>query len=216
MTLRIDPHVPRPCGDLDRAMDELGFAEVPAELHQQTIICDLNLSDVERRQTYRTLTRRMLKKAASMNLKTIHADASEIGAYLAMHRRAAGQKGYGVPDQRWLEALLASESAWLVLTRHEGNLVGGGVFALGAHTVHYLYGATDPGFDGPALYDTFAWVMQQASTGGRRWFDLGGLPHEDDGVAFFKRGWGGREVAFSTEQELVMRPFANRTYGLVR
>jgi hypothetical protein len=216
MTLRIDPHAVKPCDDLEQRLVNLGFATVSAELHQQTIVCDLTTTPDERRKSYRTLTRRMLKKAASLGLVTSLGDRSEVEAYLTMHRRAAGAKGYGVPDERWLMALLDSGAAWLVLTRQEDRLVGGGMFALGSHTVHYLYGATDPDFDGPALYDTFEWVIQRATDDDRRRFDLGGLPSDDDGVAFFKRGWGGQKIAFSAEGERVLRPWADRTWQVVR
>jgi hypothetical protein len=216
MTLRIDPHVAQPCESLETRLANLGFVSVPPELHQQTIVCDLTPKQEERRKGYRTLTRRMLTKAGTLGLTTAMGGKADIAAYLAMHRRAAGEKGYGVPDEAWLEVLVASGVGWLVLTRHEDQLVGGGLFALGSKTVHYLYGATDPDFDGPALYDTFEWVMDQGALVGRTRFDLGGLPSADDGIAFFKRGWGGSAGAFSTERERTLRALALGTYRLVR
>jgi hypothetical protein len=216
MTLRIDPHVAQPCEPLETRLADLGFVTVPPELHQQTIVCDLTPSAVERRKGCRTLTRRMLKKAGTLGLKTGLGGNADIPAYLAMHRRAAGEKGYGVPDEAWLETLIDSGIGWLVLTRQDDRLVGGGLFALGANTVHYLYGATDPDFDGPALYDTFEWVMDQGAEAGCSRFDFGGLPSMEDGIAFFKRGWGGDEKAFSAEQMRVLRMIAERSWRLLR
>ncbi|MBC7543479.1 MAG: GNAT family N-acetyltransferase [Candidatus Sericytochromatia bacterium] len=216
MSLRVDPHLPLPALTAASGLADLGFAPAPAELHQQTIRCDVSGSEADMLAGFRTLTRRMIKKAGNAGLSTEFGTADDLASYLVMHGTAASQKGYGQPQTDWCKALLGSGLAWLALTRQGDRVVGGGVFARGARTVHYLYGATDPQFEGPALYDVFWSVMRHAKALGCSVFDLGGLPDAEDGIAFFKRGWGGREVRFLTERERVVQPLALGTWTWVR
>lgn len=207
MSLRIDPHRPLPANDLETALVESGFASVPAEFHQATVCVDLTLDADAMWRSVRSTARNQIRRAERELTSTIGglADAAE---YIAFHAVAAEDKGYRSLDEGWLESLLQTGRAWLVLNRCDGKLVGAGVFGLGGRTVHYLYGARDRSFRGPSFYGAFWHVIQHAKAQGFARCDLGGLPYHNEGVAFFKRAFGGQELMFTDERECILRPVA--------
>jgi hypothetical protein len=216
MAVRIDPHLPLPENNLDIGMQSSGYAIALPELHRHTVKIDLTLSEKQLLAGFRSLTRRHLRKSGSFGLTTRPGTAADIADYLALHRPAATRNHYGLQNPAWLHALMASGLGYLVISKAQGRMVGGAWFLAGSRTLHYLYGATDAEFAGPALYEAFWQALTMARGLGLTSFDLGGLPLDHPGIAFFKQGFGGQVCHFSEEWERVLRPHAYHSWQWVR
>jgi lipid II:glycine glycyltransferase (peptidoglycan interpeptide bridge formation enzyme) len=215
MSIRLDPHQPHPAGALAATLAAEGFKETPAELHQRTVCVDLTQSSETMWKGFRSTARNQIRHAEK-ELSTTFATVAEVPTYIAMHAAAAEDKGYETLDTGWLTTLLQTGRCLLVLSRLDDRVVGGGVFGLGGQTVHYLYGARDRAYRGPAFYAAFWEMIRHAKEQGFARFDVGGLPDDNEGVSFFKRAFGGQEVTFTEEQELVIRSMAHASWHQIR
>lgn len=87
------------------------------------------------------------------------------------------------------------EAGRLVLLRHNGRLVGGGVVLFDRYAVHYFQGAVDRENSAVkphmVLYD---WLVRTAAARGLRYVNLGGINVGNESLAEFKRGWGAKPL----------------------
>jgi hypothetical protein len=217
MSLHLDPHLDDAAGDVQDRLQAYGFdVAATSDFHPRTVQVNLDLPEDALRNGFRELTRRMLKKAEKEGVVSRFGEPEDINAYLSLHGAAAAEKGYGQPHGPWLLAAIAADRGLLVLTEHGGELIGGAFILRGPASLYYMYGATKPGYRGPASYHAMWHLMRWGRSVGIRRFDLGAVPEEHDGIAFFKRGFGGTEVIAMPEMELIYRPATNRLWQTIK
>jgi len=82
----------------------------------------------------------------------------------------------------------------LYLSRHEGNIIAGGVMECYKGQVLYGYGAADPDHLDLRPYYAFIWKsIEDACVNGCRTYDFGRTSYDNTGLIQFKKNWGTRE-----------------------
>lgn len=214
LLLHIDPAQPQTATAVRDAFVAQGFHRAPvANFHPRSLQIDLRQSEADLWVSFRKRTHGMLKKAERDGLQSWFGSSTDVPVYAALHAAAAHQKHYGLADEPWMHQALNAGRARLVLTRDQDEIIGGAFVLLGPATLYYMYGATKPGYKGPASYHAIWHLLRWAREAGMAQCDLGALPEDQEGIVLFKRGFGGVEHMAMPEMERVFRPTA---YGFLR
>jgi lipid II:glycine glycyltransferase (peptidoglycan interpeptide bridge formation enzyme) len=164
-------------------------------------------------------------------------DASDTDAIDALHglvgetQRRAGfpMPSLGRYQVAW-RALAGAGRAAILEARREGELLASGMVVVGGDRSYYLFSGSRREERGePKRYASYAlqWAMLRlARERGAREHDLWGIAPADaspdhpwHGVGLFKKGFGGREVAWAGSWDLVVDPTLyrlRRTLGIAR
>ena len=155
--------------------------------------------------------RRAVRKAEKSELSVEF--SRDLEAVRAFHRLLClTRKRHGVPPQPFdffeqiHRDVLASGKGWVVLARHKGQPIAGGVFFHFGKTALYKFGASDDAMqhlraNNLVMARAIDWYAQNGFTS----FDFGRTSVHNEGLRNFKLGWG------STERQIEYVRLAPRT-----
>lgn len=213
--VRIDPELEDPDGSIAAVLRELGWRPAPEIQPQKTQVIDLTLSEDELMAGLRKKTRQTLRKAQGAT-EVVSAGPDRLPEF---HRTLAGTMDrVGLPfrSERFFrtlwDAYAPHDQAILLLAQTDAGEVVSGTFLVGwGRTLVALYGGTSAaGRDLNSKYLINWEGLRRAKAAGYTRYDLWGLPNE--GITYFKQGWGGREVNYVGAWDLVVDPFGARLF----
>jgi peptidoglycan pentaglycine glycine transferase (the first glycine) len=213
--LRIDPELEDPDGSIAAVLRQLGWRPAPEIQPQKTQVIDLSLSEEELLAALRKKTRQTLRKAEG-ETEVVEAGPERLGEF---HRTLAGTMDrVGLPFRseaffrKLWDAYAPHGQAKLLLAQTETRLVVSGTFLVGwGPRIVALYGGTNA--EGRKLNSKYLinWeALKRAKAAGYAAYDLWGLPNE--GITYFKQGWGGRQVDYVGAWDLVVDPVGARLF----
>lgn len=217
--------------------ETLGFRPAPQTIQPpRTIVIDIAADDEVILARMNQGTRRKIRQSLKNGVRYFEATAADAIRFAELMQVTGERNQFGVHGEnyyRMAHALFAPRDAALILAEHEGDILAGVFVAAvdGASNgqAWYLYGASaDIKRDLMASYGVQWAAIQWAKGRGCAWYDLWGVPDEDDttleaqfqtrsdglwGVYGFKRGWGGRVMRSLGAWDM---PTLKPVYGLYR
>ena len=214
--LRIDPEVEDPDGSVAAALRDLGWRPAPDIQPRSTRIVDLSLSEDELMAGLRKKTRQSLHRAQGEDVRVVRAGAGRLPEF---HRTLAGTMDrVGLPSRSlgffrdlWAAYDAAGQAMLLLAETGAGEVVSGTLLVGWGPRLVALYGGTNAkGRELNAKY-LINWAgLTHAKAAGYELYDLWGLPNE--GITYFKSGWGGRQVDYVGAWDLVVDPVGARIF----
>jgi lipid II:glycine glycyltransferase (peptidoglycan interpeptide bridge formation enzyme) len=214
--VRIDPELEDPDGAVAVALRGFGWRPAPDIQPRSTRIVDLTLTEEDLLAGLRKKTRQSLHRAQDDSSRVILAGPARIPD---LHRTLAGTMDRaGLPFRtvgffRDLWAAYApAGQAMLLLAETPAGEVTSATFLVGCGPrLVALYGGTTE--EGRKRNDKYLvnWeALRRAKAAGYTAYDLWGLPNE--GITYFKSGWGGRQVDYVGAWDLVVDPLGARLF----
>jgi peptidoglycan pentaglycine glycine transferase (the first glycine) len=207
--LRIDPELEDPDGSLATTLRDAGWRPAPDIQPPATRVIDLARPEEAIWADVRKKTRQLVRRAERDGVVVVSGGLERIPD---LHRvLATTMERVGLPFRTegfyrdlW-SAYAPTDRAMLLLAEAEGEVASASLLIGWGPRIVALYGGTTPA--GRRLDAKYAlnWeVLKRARAAGYRTYDGWGLPNE--GIAFFKAGWGGREVRYVGAWDLVIDP----------
>jgi peptidoglycan pentaglycine glycine transferase (the first glycine) len=233
IAVRIEPRVER--GSAAAALfDDAGLRRVPETLQTpDTRLVDLLPDDEALLATFDKDTRYAIRRSAREGVVTdVVDDPGDEAAVRALHgivTETLARAGYRLPSlERYLLAwhgLAGAGRARIITARHEGSLESAGLLVIqGARSIYLYAGSIREGRGETKRFASYAvqWRMMQTARGlGARVHDLWGVAPADAtpehpwyGYSLFKKGFGGRFVAWAGSWDLVVDPLLYRLRGV--
>jgi lipid II:glycine glycyltransferase (peptidoglycan interpeptide bridge formation enzyme) len=214
--LRIDPELEDPDGALAATLRELGWRPAPDIQPRSTRIVDLSRTEDELMAGLRKKTRQSLHRAQNEDVTVVQAGADRLPEF---HRTLAGTMDrVGLPSRSlgffrdlWAAYDAAGQAMLLLAETGAGEVVSGTFLVGWGPRLVALYGGTNAhGRDLNAKYLVNWAGLTHAKAAGYRLYDLWGLPNE--GITYFKAGWGGRQLDYVGAWDLVVDPLGARIF----
>lgn len=216
--LRIDPELGDPDGSVAMALRSLGWRLAPDIQPRSTRIIDLARTEEELLADLRKKTRQSLHRAQDENLRVISAGAERIPD---LHRALSGTMDrVGLPFRTvgffrdlWAAYAGAGQAMLLLAETASGEVISATLLVGWGSRLVALYGGTTA--EGRRLNAKYLvnWeAIRRAKAAGYAQYDLWGLPNE--GIAYFKSGWGGRQVDYVGAWDLVIDPVGARLFEI--
>ena len=214
--LRIDPELEDADGLIAATLRELGWQPAPDIQPRSTRIVDLTRAEDELLADLRKKTRQSLHKAQDDGSTVIFAGPGRLPDF---HRTLVGTMDrVGLPFRTvgffrnlW-DAYAPSGQAMLLLAETPAGEVVSGTFLVGwgSRIVALYGGTTEEGRRRNAKYLVNWEAFRRAKAAGYTVYDLWGLPNE--GITYFKAGWGGHEVQYIGAWDLILDPLGARIF----
>lgn len=214
--LRMDPELEDPDGSVAATLRELGWRPAPEIQPQSTRVVDLTRTEDELLADLRKKTRQSLHRAQNDGSTVISADRDRLPDF---HRTLAGTmdrvglpfRSVGFFRDLWDAYAPADQAMLLLAETPEGEVISGTFLVGWGPRIVALYGGTNAeGRKRNAKYLVNWEAFRRAKAAGYQLYDLWGLPNE--GIAYFKAGWGGREVQYVGAWDLVIDPLGARIF----
>jgi lipid II:glycine glycyltransferase (peptidoglycan interpeptide bridge formation enzyme) len=214
--LRIDPELEDDDGSLAAALRDLGWRPAPEIQPQSTRIIDLTRTEDELLADLRKKTRQSLHKAQADGSRVVSAGADRLPDF---HRTLAGTMDrVGLPFRTvgffrdlWNAYAPSGQAMLLLAETPEGEVTSGTLLVGWGPRIIALYGGTtEEGRKRNSKYLVNWEAFKRAKAAGYAVYDLWGLPNE--GIAYFKAGWGGREVRYVGSWDLIIDPLGARLF----
>ena len=214
--LRIDPELEDPDGSIGSALRELGWRPAPDIQPRLTQVIDLTRTEEELLADLRKKTRQTLRRADGDAVAVVSAGPERIPEF---HQTLAGTMDrVGLPFRSagffrdlWAAYAPAGQAMLLLAETAEGQVVSGTFLVGWGRRIVALYGGTNA--EGRKLNSKYLinWeALKRAKAAGYTGYDLWGLPNE--GITYFKQGWGGRQVDYIGAWDLVIDPLGARVF----
>ena len=214
--LRIDPELEDPDGSVAATLRALGWRPAPDIQPRSTQIIDLSLTEGELLAALRKKTRQTLRRAEGDGTEVVSAGPERLGEF---HRTLVGTMDrVGLPfrtegffRELW-DAYAPHGQAMLLLAQTPAGEVTSGTFLVGwgPRLVALYGGTTELGRKLNSKYLINWEALKRAKAAGYVQYDLWGLPNE--GITYFKAGWGGRQVDYVGAWDLVIDPLGARIF----
>lgn len=214
--LRIDPELEDPDGSIAASLRDLGWRPAPEIQPQSTRIVDLTRTEEELLADLRKKTRQSLHQAQAGGSRVVSVGPERIPDF---HRTLAGTMDrVGLPFRTvgffrdlWNAYAPAGQAMLLLAETPEGEVTSGTMLIGWGPRIVALYGGTTAeGRKRNSKYLVNWEAFTRAKAAGYTVYDLWGLPNE--GIAYFKAGWGGREVRYVGAWDLVVDPLGARVF----
>lgn len=214
--LRMDPELEDPDGSGAAALRGLGWTPAPEIQPHSTRIIDLTRTEEELLADLRKKTRQSLHKAQDDGSTVISAGPERLPDF---HRTLAGTmdrvglpfRSVGFFRNLWDAYAPAGQSMLLLAETPEGEVTSGTFLVGWGPRIVALYGGTtEEGRKRNTKYLVNWEAFRRAKAAGYEVYDLWGLPNE--GITYFKAGWGGREVQYVGSWDLVVDPLGARIF----
>jgi hypothetical protein len=193
-----------------------------AKTHRSSLRLDLTGSEDGLLANFRKNSRYEVRRAERAGVSiTEGSTEAEIEEFLRAYRKLAARKGFA-PDEfdrmrRQILWVVNSESRGaLLLAHHDNSIRGGVVIVRAARRCWYVWGATQaqPNLSAGQIlqWEAIRWAKRHGCTE----YDFGGYtPGATSGPAWFKAGFGGREVHFAPAARTILKPVQYRAMKLL-
>jgi lipid II:glycine glycyltransferase (peptidoglycan interpeptide bridge formation enzyme) len=214
--LRMDPELEDPDGLIASTLRKLGWKPAPEIQPSSTRVIDLTRTEDELLADLRKKTRQSLHKAQDDGTNVISAGAERLPDFHATLAGTMDRVGLPFRSVRFFRDLWdayapAGQAMLLLAETPEGEVVSGTFLVGWGTTIVALYGGTNAeGRKRNSKYLVNWEAFRRAKAAGYERYDLWGLPNE--GIAYFKAGWGGREVHYVGAWDLVVDPLGARIF----
>ena len=223
--LRIDPEIERGTGpdaggEVTAALRDAGWRAAPPIQPAASRVIDLTADEDALWGDLRKKWRQYVNKARSGGVRVVDAGPERLDDFYRIYRETADRAGF------LIRAASAYRDAWeafgpdgrarlLFAELADGTPVAT-LFLVraGARVVEPYGGMTGAGADSRANYLLKWEAIRSSKAQGATSYDLWGLAHA--GIAHFKTGFGGREIAYIGAWDLVLDPFGRRTYAVAQ
>ena len=214
--LRIDPEIEDPDGSLAGTLRGLGWTPAPDIQPRSTRIVDLGLTEEQLRAGLRKKTRQSLHQAEGEGSRVVMGGPERIPEF---HRTLIGTMDrVGLPSRSvgffrdlWAAYAPAGQAMLLLAETPEGEVTSGTILVgWGPRLVALYGGTTEEGRKRNAKYLINWAALTHAKAAGYAAYDVWGLPNE--GITYFKAGWGGRQVDYVGAWDLVVDPLGARLF----
>lgn len=214
--LRIDPELEGPDGSVAATLRDLGWRPAPDIQPRKTRIVDLTRTEDELLADLRKKTRQSLHRAQDDGSTVISAGPDRLPDF---HRTLAGTMDrVGLPFRTvaffrdlWDAYAPHGQAMLLLAETPEGEVVSGTFLVGWGPRIVALYGGTTAeGRKRNSKYLVNWEAFRRAKAAGYQLYDLWGLPNE--GITYFKAGWGGRQVDYVGAWDLVVDPLGARVF----
>ncbi len=220
---------------LEGALRAMAFRPSPQTVQpRRTILVDLEGTPETVLERMKQKTRYNIRLAERKGVTIRAGTEADLPAFYQLMEVTAERDRFAVHSEAYYTAahrlLVPAGQGRLLLAEHEGRLLAGLVAIAFGDTACYMYGASSD--EGRNLMPTYLlqWeAMRWARELGCRWYDLWGVPDEEEavleaqfadrsdglwGVYRFKRGFGGRLVRTAGAWDLVYAPLRYRMYEM--
>jgi FemAB-related protein (PEP-CTERM system-associated) len=174
------------------------FADVPVRQHKVTMRLPIALGMWER---FDRKVRNQIRKAEKSNLVAERGGVELVGDFYTVFARNMRDLGTPVYSKRLFENVIAAfpSRAQLIVVRHEGRPVAGGLTYRTRHTTEVPWASSLREFNSLCPNHLLYWrAIESAVADGCDLFDFGrSTPHE--GTYNFKSQWGAMPVALNWE-----------------
>jgi len=232
--LKIEPNLEEDPSWVHR-LRALGFRPSPHTIQpRRTIVVDLDAEPEALLARMKQKTRYNIRLAGRKGVTVRAGGEADLPAFYRLMEVTAERDRFGVHSQAYYEAVhrLFVPPGWgrLLLAEYRGQLLAGLVVLAYGDTAVYLYGASSDEQRNRMPTYLLQWeAMRWAKAQGCRFYDLWGVPDEDEevleagfaerneglwGVYRFKRGFGGRLVRTVGAWDFVYKPVRYWLYAL--
>jgi lipid II:glycine glycyltransferase (peptidoglycan interpeptide bridge formation enzyme) len=223
--LRIDPEIERGAGPdeggaVGAALRAAGWSVATPIQPVSTRVIDLAAGEEALWGDLRKKWRQYVNKARTGGVRVTDAGPERLDDFYRIYRETADRAGFLIRAQSayrdvW-DAFGASGHARLLFAELADGTPVATLFLVraGTRVVEPYGGMTQAGADSRANYLLKWEAIRGSKADGALTYDLWGLAHP--GIAHFKTGFGGREVAYIGAWDLVLDAFGRRTYGVAQ
>jgi lipid II:glycine glycyltransferase (peptidoglycan interpeptide bridge formation enzyme) len=220
--VRVDPEVEAGgSDDVDgttvAAFRRSGWRPAPAIQPATTRVIDLRADEDALWADLRKKWRQYVNRARSAGVRVVDAEGDRLGDFHAIYRETAARAGFHVRTEAsyravW-DAFRPDGRARLLFAETTDGTPVATLFLVrcGDRVVEPYGGMTDAGAESRANYLLKWEAIRRSREAGAAVYDLWGLAHP--GIAHFKTGFGGREVAYIGAWDLVLSPVGRRAFG---
>ena len=164
--------------------------------------------------------RQYVNKARTGGVRVVDAGPERLDEFYRIYRETADRAGFLIRAQSayrdvW-DAFGPSGHARLLFAELADGTPVATLFLVraGTRVVEPYGGMTEAGADSRANYLLKWEAIRSSREQGATTYDLWGLAHS--GIAHFKTGFGGREIAYVGAWDLVLDPLGRRTYAVAQ
>ena len=223
--VRIDPEIEMdgphdPGGGLRRALRDLGWRPAKPIQPASTRVIDLAPDEDALWGDLRKKWRQYVNKARSGGIVVVDAEGDRLPEFYRIYRETADRAGFlirteGAYRDVW-DAFGPSGHARLLFAELADGTPVATLFLVrsGTRVVEPYGGMTEAGADSRANYLLKWEAIRSSREQGATTYDLWGLAHA--GIAHFKTGFGGREIAYVGAWDLVLDELGRRTYAVAQ
>ena len=223
--LRIDPEIERGAGPdeggaVTAALTAAGWASAPPIQPVSTRVIDLAADEAALWGDLRKKWRQYVNKARTGGVRVVDAGPERLDDFYRIYRETADRAGFLIRAQSayrdvW-DAFGPSGHARLLFAELADGTPVATLFLVraGTRVVEPYGGMTEAGADSRANYLLKWEAIRSSREQGATTYDLWGLAHS--GIAHFKTGFGGREIAYVGAWDLVLDPLGRRTYAVAQ
>ncbi|MBN1258759.1 peptidoglycan bridge formation glycyltransferase FemA/FemB family protein [Candidatus Peregrinibacteria bacterium] len=151
--------------------------------------------------------------------------SGDVGAFYSILQKTGNRDGFGIHPFSYYEKMMEalSPDAQLLLARHGGQVIAGGIFVYSGDWGIYYYGASDHSKRNLMAPYLVQWeAIKEAKRRGCKHYDFLGIApegaknHPWAGVTEFKKKFGGEIAEYPPAKEITLRPFWHRLYRLAK
>lgn len=220
--LRIDPEVERDgpdddAGALRAALAAAGWRPAPAIQPASTRLIDLRADEASLWGDLRKKWRQYVNRARSLGVTVEDADGDALGIFYAIYRETAARAAFLIRTEAayrdvW-DAYRRHGLARLLIARLPDGKPAAALLLIrcGGRVVEPYGGMTRAGAESRANYLLKWEAIRSSREAGAATYDLWGLAHP--GIAYFKTGFGGRDVHYVGAWDLVLDGVGRFVYG---
>ena len=219
--VRIDPEVERdgpldPDGSLRAALARAGWRPAPRIQPPTTRLIDLRADEAALWGDLRKKWRQYVNKARSGGVSVTELAGDPIAPFYAIYRETAARAGFLIRTEQAYRDIWAAFApagrARLLFAVDATGMPQAALFLVrcGSRVVEPYGGMTLTGGELRANYLLKWEAIRRSREEGAATYDLWGLAHP--GIAHFKTGFGGREVAYVGAWDLVLSPLGRVVY----
>lgn len=213
--------------------DNAGGAIRPGRAIQptQSIILDLDKTEDEILGAMHEKTRYNIRLAERKGV-SVRRGSSKIGEkdgkiFWGLLQETASRDGFRTHPRGYYEKLLKTRSDYfsneLFFAEYQGEILAAALINFYAPPdtpppATYLHGASAPRHRAVMAPHLLQWrIIQEAKKRGCRYYDFWGIDERKwSGVTRFKRGFGGREIAYPPSMDIVYRPAWYAVYRMMK
>ena len=193
-------------------------SQLPAafeDKHPETsLVIDLRQTEEEILAQMKPKGRYNIKVAQKNGVQVETSD--DVEAFYDLLKKTGGRDGFGIHGKNYYQKMLEAlgSNAQLLMAKHEGQVIAGGIFVYLDVWGIYYYGASDHEHRKLMAPYLIQWeAMKEAKKRGCQFYDFLGIAPEDTpnhpwaGVTDFKKKFGGQVVNYPQAKDMVVRRF---------